>query len=95
MKTFLSIFNMFPAVLNAILAVESAIPTKGAGPQKLNLVLGAAGAAWQASQEQQKLSQNTTLNAVNAITLLTVAGLNAAGVFRTSAPAPATPVSSN
>ena len=79
MKTFLSVFNTFPAVLNAVLALENAIPVSGAGKQKLNLVLGA----------------DTTLNAINAITLLTVAGLNTAGVFRKSSPVPVPPVSSN
>ncbi len=95
MKTFLSVFNTFPAVLNAVLALENAIPVSGAGKQKLNLVLGAAAAAWEASQQQQALSKDTTLNAINAITLLTVAGLNTAGVFRKSSPVPVPPVSSN
>jgi hypothetical protein len=94
MKTFLALFNMFPSVLGAVVAVESAVPVSGAGQQKLNLVLGAAAAAWSASQEQQKLSKNTTLNAVNALTLLTVAGLNAAGVFKTTQSASESPVSS-
>ncbi|HXJ38601.1 MAG TPA: hypothetical protein VNH18_04940 [Bryobacteraceae bacterium] len=90
MKTFLAVFNAFPAVLGAVAAVESAIPNPGAGQQKLNLVLGAALAAWEASQEQQKLSKDTTLNAIQALVNLSVAGLNIAGVFKT-----ATPVSSN
>lgn len=94
MKIFLSLFNMFPAVLNAVVAVESALPVAGAGQQKLNLVLGVAGAAWEASQEQQHVSKNTTLNAINAITLLAVSSLNAAGVFKSSQPVLNTPVSS-
>ena len=84
MKNFLSIFNTLPAILNAVVAVESALPVSGAGVQKLNIVLGAAGAAWEASQQQQQLSKETTLNAINAITLLAVAGLNTAGIFRKS-----------
>ncbi len=95
MKTFLSLFNTLPSVLNAVVAVENAVPVSGAGQQKLNLVLGAAAAAWEASQQQQSLSKDTTLNAINAITLLTVAGLNSAGVFKKSAPVSTTPVSSN
>lgn len=94
MKTFLSLFNIFPAVLGAVVAVEAAIPTSGAGQQKLNLVLGAALAAWEASQEQQKLSKNVTLNAVNALTMLTVSSLNAAGVFKSGETISNTPVSS-
>ena len=87
MKTFLYVFNTLPAVLNAVVAVESAVPVSGAGAQKLNIVLGAAGAAWEASHQQQQLSKDATLNAINAITSLTVAGLNTAGVFRKSKPA--------
>jgi hypothetical protein len=94
MKTFLALFNIYPAVLGAVVAVESAVPVSGAGQQKLNLVLGAAAAAWEASQEQQKLSKNVTLNAVNALALLTVSGLNAAGVFKSGEVVPSTPVSS-
>lgn len=94
MKTFLSIFNIFPAVLNAVVAVEAAVPVSGAGRHKLNLVLGAAAAAWDASQQQQALSKDTTLNAINAITLLTVAGLNTAGIFRRGVSVPVTLVSS-
>ena len=90
MKTFLAVFNTFPAVLGAVAAVESAVPNPGAGQQKLNLILGAALTAWEASQEQQKLSKDTTLNAIQAMVNLSVAGLNIAGVFKT-----ATPVSSN
>lgn len=95
MKNFLAVFNTLPSVLNAVVAVESAIPVSGAGEQKLNLVLGAAAAAWEASQQQQSLSKDTTLNAISAITLLAVAGLNTAGVFKKSAPVAVTPVSSN
>jgi len=95
MKNFLAVFNTLPSILNAVVAVEGAIPVSGAGQQKLNIVLGAAAAAWEASQQQQSLSKDTTLNAINAITLLTVAGLNASGVFKKSAPVSTTPVSSN
>lgn len=98
MKTFLSIFNAFPAVLGAVQAVEAAVPMSNAGQQKMNLVLGAAATAWEISQAQQQLSKNTMLNAVEALADLSVSSLNAAGVFSTSAttastttPAAATP----
>jgi hypothetical protein len=99
MNTFLTVFNAFPAILGAVQAVETALPANS-GQTKLNLVLGAAAAAWAASQVQQQISKNNMLNAVSAITTLTVAELNAAGVFQQSGPstppaaAPA-PVSSN
>ncbi len=93
MNTFLTIFNAFPAILGAVQAVETAIPIPQSGQTKLNLVLGAAAAAWQASQIEQQLSKSTTLNAVTAITNLSVAELNAVGVFQHAAPG--APVSSN
>jgi hypothetical protein len=86
MKNFLAIFNAFPAILQAIQAVEMAIPMPKSGQQKLNLILGAAGAAWEFSQAEQPLSKSSTLNAIQALTNLAVAGLNAAGVFKPAAP---------
>ncbi len=93
MKTFLSIFNAFPSILQAVQAVEVAVPLSKAGQQKMDLILGAAATAWELSQIEQQLSKNNTLNAVQAIANLTVASLNASGVFKPTAP-PA-PVSSN
>jgi len=99
MNTFLAVFNAFPAILGAVQAVETAVPLPQAGQSKLNLILGAAAAAWEISQVQQQLSKNSTLNAISAIASLTVSGLNAAGVFQHAAPVPtaaqAAPVSSN
>ena len=86
MNNFLAVFNAFPAILTAVQAVELAVPIPQAGQQKLNLILGAAGTAWEISQAEQMLSKSTTLNAIQAMTNLTVAALNAAGVFKTAAP---------
>lgn len=94
MKNFLALFNAFPSILAAVQAVETAVPLPGAGKQKLDLVLGAAGAAWeltqqatqQAPQSEPQLSKSATLNSVQAIVTLAVAGLNAAGAFKRSAP---------
>jgi len=93
MNTFLTVFNAFPAILGAVQAVETAIPIPQSGQTKLNLVLGAAAAAWQASQIEQQISKSATLNAVTAIANLSVAELNAAGVFQRSTSV--APVSSN
>ena len=93
MNTFLTIFNAFPAILGAVQAVETAIPIPQSGQTKLSLELGAAAAAWQASQIEQQISKSTTLNAVTAIVNLSVAELNAAGVFQHSTSV--APVSSN
>jgi hypothetical protein len=86
MNTFLNVFNALPAVIGAVQAVEVAIPVPQSGQQKLNLLLGAAAAAWEVSQVEQALSKSTTLNAITALTNLTVASLNAAGVFNQSVP---------
>ena len=97
MKTLLAVFNAFPAILQTVQAVETAIPIPKSGVQKLNLVLGAAGAAWEVGQVGEQINQTNWLSAVEAMTNLTVAGLNAAGVFGTSQStgAAATPVSSS
>jgi hypothetical protein len=86
MNTFLAVFHAFPAILAAVQAVESAVPLPRKGQQKLNLILAAAGYAWEISQAEQQVSKSATLNAVQAITNVTVASLNAAGVFNKSAP---------
>jgi hypothetical protein len=97
MKTLLAVFNAFPAILQTVQAVETAIPLPKAGLQKLNLVLNAAGSAWEVGQVGEQINKTNWLSAVEAMTNLAVAGLNAAGVFGTSqnAGAAATPVSSS
>ncbi len=88
MKTFLAVFNTLPSILQTVQAVETALPLPQAGQQRLNLILGAAAAAWDIGSaiETQVLSRTTTLNAVQAITNVTVASLNTA----TAAPAATT-----
>ena len=86
MNTFLAVFNAFPAILGAVQAVETAVPLPQKGQHKLNLILGAAACAWEISQAEQQVSKSNTLNAVQAIANLTVAGLNAVGIFKQSAP---------
>ena len=91
MKTFLALLNSFPAILQTVLAVEGAIPLSQAGQHKINLVMGVAETAWEAGQVGRQISKTNWLSAVLAITNITVAGLNAAGVFGKTA----APVSSN
>jgi len=81
MKTFLNILNAIPAVVGAVQTVESALPLPQAGQQKLNLVLGLAGAAFDVAQAGEEISKGQLLSGVQAITTITVAALNAAGVF--------------
>ena len=84
MNTFLAVFNAFPAILATIEAVEAAIPIPKSGQQKLNLVLGIAGTAWEIGQVGEQTTKSNMLTAVQAMTNLAVAGLNAAGVFTTT-----------
>ena len=86
MNTFLLIFNALPAILQSVQAIEAAIPMSQAGQQKINLILGAAGTAWEIGQVGQQLLKSNTVQAVQTITNLAVASLNAAGVFKHSAP---------
>lgn len=94
MKNFLAAFNALPSVLAAVQAVEAAVPVSGAGKQKLDIVLGAAGAAWEATTTQQQLSKDTTVNFVQALVNISVAGLNAAGAIKALPSAKSAPVSS-
>jgi hypothetical protein len=95
MNTFLQILNALPAIVQTVQTVESAIPMSQSGQHKLNLVLGAAAAAWEAGQAAQQISKGDTLHAVQTLTDLTVATLNAAGIFKHAAPVSADSVSSN
>lgn len=95
MNALLTVFNAFPAIIQAVQVVESAVPLPKSGQQKLNLVLGAAGAAWEVGQIGQQINKSNWLSAVQAMTNVTVAGLNAAGVFGSNQSVAAPPVSSN
>jgi hypothetical protein len=87
MNTFLLIFNALPAILQSVQAVESAIPMSQSGQHKMNLILGAAATAWELGQAGQHLSKSNTVDAVQSLATLAVSSLNAAGVFKQSAPA--------
>ncbi len=106
MNTFLAVFNALPAILQSVQAVEAAIPLPKSGAQKLNLILGAADAAWEVGQVAEQINKTNWISGIQVITDLTVAGLNAAGVFSTTGgtaqmtqaiaqPATTAPVSSN
>jgi hypothetical protein len=100
MNTFLTVLNAYPAILASVQAVEAAIPLPKNGQRKLNLVLGAATTAWELGSVGTQINKTNWLAAVEAMTGITVAGLNAAGVFgttRASVPAtvPTATVSSN
>ena len=81
MKTFLNILNSIPAVVAAVQTVEAAVPMPQSGQQKLNLILGLAGAAFDVAQAGEEISKGQVLAGVTELTNITVAALNAAGVF--------------
>jgi len=91
MNTLLAVFNAFPAILQTVQAVETAIPMSKAGQQKMNLVLGAAATAWEVGQVGEQMNKTNWVAAVQAMTNVAVAGLNAAGVFGTTESAAAVP----
>jgi hypothetical protein len=84
-KTFLNILNSIPSVIGAVQTVETALTLPQSGQQKLNLVLGLAGAAFDVAQAGEEIAKGQLLAGVQAITTVTVAALNAAGVFSHSA----------
>ena len=86
MNTFLQILNALPAIVQSVQTVEAAIPLSQSGQHKMNIVLGAAAAAWEAGQATQQLSKGDTVQAVQTITNLAVATLNAVGMFKHTAP---------
>jgi hypothetical protein len=90
MKTFLAVFNTLPSILQTVQAVETALPLPQAGAQRLNLILSAAAAAWDIGSviETQLLSKTATLNAVQTMTNVTVASLNAASAVTATTAAP-------
>jgi hypothetical protein len=51
MNKLLIILKLFPSILNAIQAVEAAIPLPGQGQKKLDLVLDVVKQAYDASNE--------------------------------------------
>ena len=91
MNTLLAVFNAFPAILQSVQAVETAIPMSKSGQQKMNLVLGAAATAWEVGQVGEQINQSNWLAGVQAMTNVAVAGLNASGVFHTTQSQVATP----
>jgi hypothetical protein len=89
MNTFLLIFNALPTIIQSVQIIETAIPMSQAGQHKLNIVLGAAGTAWELGQVGQQLSKSSTVQAVQTITNLTVATMNATGAFKHAGVVPA------
>lgn len=81
-KKFFAILKLAPAIIGMVHGVETALPGKGLGAHKLNLILDTVSAAAAAAPEIHDAISLGDLQAVTTtITNGTVATLNAAGVF--------------
>lgn len=79
---FLAILQMVPVIIAMVHKVEEVIPGQGQGAKKLDLVLGAVGAAADAVPTiHQEITKNDLLAATTGIVNTTVKVLNEAGVF--------------
>jgi len=79
------ILKLFPIILNAVQAVEAAIPLPGQGQKKLDLVLDVVKQAYDASAE---LTTSFSWDKLAAVVVSMVASivkmLNALGIFQKS-----------
>ncbi len=82
MQFFLTLVQMIPAIVQLVQQVEVAIPQKGQGPAKLNLVVNTvAAAAAAAPQVAASIGAHDLNSAVANIVNATVATLNAANAL--------------
>ncbi len=85
MQTFVNvlriIFSVFPAVVELVLAIEKAVPIKGVGPDKLQLLKDIVGDAYQALDEEARkgLSLDAVVKAVAMLASRLVGFFNKAG----------------
>jgi len=91
MKTLLAILKLLPVVLEAVRAVESAIPLPGQGTKKLDLILEVLKSAYDASSDLAKEFSWQKLVAVVVPMITRIVDLhNELGLF-TKSPEPAKP----
>ena len=91
MKTLLAILKLLPVVLEAVRAVESAIPLPGQGTKKLDLILEVLKSAYDASSDLAKEFSWQKLVAVVVPMIARIVDLhNELGLF-TKSPEPAKP----
>lgn len=76
MNTVLTILSMIPAIINAIKAIEEAIPMSGKGKEKADMVVAIITAAGDGAKE--------LIPAIQKVISVVVATLNATGVFKKS-----------
>jgi len=91
MKTLLAILKLFPVILEAVRAVEAAIPLPGQGTKKLDLILEVLKSAYDASSDLAKEFSWQKLVAVVVPMIARIVDLhNELGLF-TKSPEPAKP----
>ncbi len=91
MKTLLAILKLLPVVLEAVRAVEAAIPLPGQGTKKLDLILEVLKSAYDASSDLAKEFSWQKLVAVVVPMIARIVDLhNELGLF-TKSPEPAKP----
>ena len=84
MNTLLIILKIFPVVLQAVRAVEEAIPLPGQGQKKLDLVLAILKQAYDASTELQSFSWDKLVAVVVPMIASVVGLFNELGLFQKS-----------
>ena len=85
MNKFTIVLKFLPVILDAVKAVESAIPLPGQGQKKLDLVLGVVKQAYDASTELQSFSWDKLVAVVVPMITNIVDAHNQLGLFQKSA----------
>ena len=89
MNTILTVLRLLPLVIDAVKAVEAAIPLPGKGHEKLDLVLNVIKSAYDASASLAKeFSFEKLVTLVVPMINQIVALHNALGLFQKSTPEP-------
>lgn len=85
MQFFILIMSLVPSIIKIVREIEAAIPQKGQGGAKLELVLDTINAAAEGSADVAKVIEGHDLNgAVTKIVNKTVKKMNETGAFKTA-----------
>ncbi len=85
MKTLIAYLELFPTILASVKSLEEAIPLPQAGKQKLDLLLAAVKAAYDAEESiREDIPWEKLAGIVTRAVKSVVESLNAIGVFRRS-----------
>lgn len=81
MSTFLAYLKLLPAIIDAVIAIERAVPIPGQGKAKIDLILALI---QQLSAEIHDIPIASLTATVSNVITTVVAFLNAVGVFHTT-----------